>query len=85
IRPLVFLGDASYSIYLSHTLAMGTIRLMAPEFVELARTQFVWFVGMLAFCIVVGVAAHLMIEKPMLRLLHRLHVKRTPVHQSIGA
>ena len=69
IRPLVFLGAASYSIYLSHTLAMGAIRRIAPDVLDLARTQFAWFVGMLSFCIVVGVLIHLAIEKPMLSFL----------------
>lgn len=68
LRPLVFLGNASYSLYLSHTLAMGSIRRIAPELLELARTEAVWFIGMLSFCVLVGIAVHLAIEKPMLRI-----------------
>lgn len=68
-RPLVLIGDASYAIYLTHTI-----------FFEFSRTTIVRWLNLptpkestglmliyLAVSLGVGVAVHLFIEKPMLR------------------
>jgi exopolysaccharide production protein ExoZ len=69
IRPLVLLGDASYSIYLIHTLVMGSVRRINPEILTLGQTSVVWFLALLSLCILSGVIVHLIIEKPMLRVI----------------
>jgi exopolysaccharide production protein ExoZ len=76
-RPLVLLGDSSYALYLTHTLFMGSIRRIFPDALELARTNVVWFIGMLMLCIIVGIGVHLIIEKPILRLLQERLRRRT--------
>jgi exopolysaccharide production protein ExoZ len=79
LRPLVLLGDASYAIYLIHTLLMGSIRRLAPQVLELGRTDVRWFVLLLVLFILAGLALHLVVEKPMLRFLRgRLAYRKAP-------
>jgi exopolysaccharide production protein ExoZ len=85
IRPLVLLGDASYAIYLIHTLVMGSIRRIAPQVLELGRTDVRWFVALLVSCLLAGVALHLLVERPMLRLLRGRLVRRKSADTSIAA
>jgi exopolysaccharide production protein ExoZ len=68
-RPVVLLGDASYALYLTHTLFMGCIRRIAPQVLDLGKSETVWFVALVTLCIASGFAVHLMIEKPMLRFI----------------
>jgi exopolysaccharide production protein ExoZ len=67
-RPLVFLGDASYALYLTHFLAM----LEATQFGVANQLD------LIAVALVVGVAAHLRIERPLLELSRRLLTQRAP-------
>ncbi len=65
-RWLGLLGDASYSIYLTHTLTIGALAMTIgawnpPLFVPLA----------LAVAILGGLASYLLIERPMLARLRR--------------
>lgn len=60
------LGDASYSIYLTHTMSIGALAMTMgawnpPLFLPLA----------LALAAAVGIAAYLLVEKPMLAALRR--------------
>ena len=67
-RPALLLGDASYSLYLSHTIFYGIagfglriVHLPAPKD-SLAVTIFE-----MVMATVIGVAIHLYVEKPLLR------------------
>jgi Predicted acyltransferases len=73
-RALVWLGDASYSIYLAHIFAVGAIAGLA---LRLLGTAEPWTVGaVIALAIAGGVAAgmlvHRWIEAPLMRRLRRL-------------
>lgn len=71
-RAAVFLGDASYSVYLVHTLVLsiawkaGEITGILPQF---GPEALAWL------CVLAGVAGgcgfHLLVEKPLLRKLNR--------------
>ena len=66
-RPLVLLGDASYAVYLTHTITLEFLRRFTPPLKEsLGVTLAVVMIATL-----VGVAAHLFIEKPMLKLIRQ--------------
>jgi exopolysaccharide production protein ExoZ len=70
-RPLVLLGDASYAIYLSHTITMQEIRrqasILSPWKESIAVTLLV-----VVICTLIGIAVHLWIEKPMLRRIRSI-------------
>lgn len=72
LRPLIFLGDASYSIYLFH---------MFVTFNVATRT---WIISsmLLAVSILVGCLAHVSLEKPM---LPRPAEKRARLQPILGA
>jgi exopolysaccharide production protein ExoZ len=69
-RVLTFLGDASYTIYLSHFMVISAI---AREGYKLDHRLHLplplWAVIMFFTATLVGIAAHLWIERPILRLL----------------
>ena len=75
-RPLTLLGDASYALYLIHTLVLGSIKRVAPNVLELGKSEAVWFVGLLLLCVAVGLIVHRVIEKPMLRFIRSLMASR---------
>lgn len=78
---LVLLGDASYALYLTHSLAMGCVRRLWPAVLDSAHTEFVWFIAMLIGCIVIGIAVHVAVEKPLLTALRAMSPHR-PRHKS---
>jgi exopolysaccharide production protein ExoZ len=67
VRPLLLLGDASYSLYLSHGIVL---RLM---FAALGSLAAAWpalaFAAALAVELLLGVACYRRVEQPLLRLL----------------
>lgn len=73
-RTLHLLGDASYSIYLTHILALGVFRVVWAKTVSLDVNG--WQMGAflvlgMAVCTVTGLVFHLVIEKPLTRFLNR--------------
>lgn len=69
-RPLLLLGEASYSIYLVHTIAMEKIfgRLITRD---LAGTNIWVALFVLALATGIGVIVHLIVEKPIDNAIHR--------------
>lgn len=68
-RPLVLLGDASYSIYLSHPFALNAVALAWRKIAAPNPWLYVWVA--IAISIVVGLLVHLLLEKPMTNWLNR--------------
>jgi len=68
-RPLVFLGDASYSLYLSHLLLVIVIVALAPATPS-------WVVT--AICVVFGAGTYLGLERPLGRVVRSLFPGTTP-------
>jgi exopolysaccharide production protein ExoZ len=67
-RPAILLGDASYSLYLTHTIfyevgrrLQGWWHLPAP------KESFTMMLFMVATATLIGIAVHLYVEKPLLR------------------
>ena len=77
---LVFVGDASYSLYLSHLIAMPAIAraLIAVGLGKRMPPDFLLTIVVVG-CIIVGCISYLMIEKPLLRGL----APRRTVHSGI--
>jgi peptidoglycan/LPS O-acetylase OafA/YrhL len=68
-RLLVLLGDASYSIYLSHPFALNAVALGWKHAGWLEPRLYVAAATLVS--LVVGVAVHLLIEKPMTRYFNQ--------------
>jgi exopolysaccharide production protein ExoZ len=70
-RPLVLLGDASYAIYLTHTITITEFRPYMPAF-----TESLWSTLLIVIiATAVGIAVHIFIERPILRWT-RFQVRR---------
>jgi exopolysaccharide production protein ExoZ len=76
-RPLPrLLGDASYSIYLTHLFSIGAVFVLWGKlgFVDAYENwnadAFAFTVAAFLFSIFVGVLSYLFLEKPLLRFLH---------------
>lgn len=72
IRALQILGDASYSIYLFHTPLLFVIERLLVVRLEVDSSPLANVIAVAAIAVVVaiGVAAHFMLEKPLLRKLN---------------
>uniref|UniRef100_UPI0035AF6B3E acyltransferase family protein n=1 Tax=Rhodoblastus sp. TaxID=1962975 RepID=UPI0035AF6B3E len=74
----LLLGDASYSIYLVHSMAISAIAMINAKLGHGHVPPVVLFGGALSVSVAAGVVVHLMIEKPILRLT-RGKAKARPV------
>ena len=72
---LLLLGDASYSLYLTHIFSLGAARAIWSRFGMQAVTAphvLSFAVFSMALVILAAIAVYLWVEKPMLERLHRL-------------
>lgn len=78
-KPLVLIGDASYAIYLTHTIFMEKFRVMR-YFGEIAlpspKESTGVMIGVLICSITIGIAVHRWIERPMLKLIREYRPAR---------
>lgn len=67
---LSYLGDASYSIYLVHSAAISVIAIICKKFgvIELVNI-YVLFMAIFVTATVAGIAAHALVERPIIRLV----------------
>jgi peptidoglycan/LPS O-acetylase OafA/YrhL len=79
-RPLLAIGDASYSLYLIHMLVyLPTEYLLPPHFIPPDMLPFI----VAAVVIMLALAIHRWVEKPLLDLLRRrMRSNRGPVLQA---
>jgi exopolysaccharide production protein ExoZ len=83
---LTGLGNASYSLYLSHTLALRPLRDVWMRVTDGAWPSFLFFVLGLIVSVLVGCAIHYAIEKPVTRVLNaRLRASREKVALPVAA
>jgi peptidoglycan/LPS O-acetylase OafA/YrhL len=78
-RALVFLGDASYSIYLVHFMVVSAIARKGFALDHRLHLPLaVWMTLMFVAAVALGILAHLIIERPLLRWLSGLSRKPSP-------
>ncbi len=69
-KPLILIGNASYSIYLSHVLVLSAtgriLEKILPAFSPWAH--FIWIITSIGLAIIFGILNYLFIEKPLLSL-----------------
>jgi exopolysaccharide production protein ExoZ len=78
---LTGLGNASYSLYLSHTLALRPLRDLWMRLTDGAWPPFLFFVLGVIVSVFVGCAIHYVVERPVTRVLNaRLRGPRQRLH-----
>jgi len=70
-RTFGFLGDASYSLYLFHTLGLGAPAILFGRYINFALLPWVHLGFILAATIVPGLLIYLFVEKPITEYLQR--------------
>jgi peptidoglycan/LPS O-acetylase OafA/YrhL len=78
-RPFICsLGDASYSIYLTHAFLVGlTMRIWAFIFAQRAPGLFV--ATMIVGCCILGMLTYRLLEKPLLSMIRNLGIMRARI------
>jgi exopolysaccharide production protein ExoZ len=79
--PIVLLGDASYSLYLSHTIVLSIAHTLLQAFVPSVVDNVAVVILEIIVATLIGIALHLYLEKPMLREIGRIfggHQKPRP-------
>lgn len=78
-RVLELLGDASYAIYLFHTLVLAAVMWQGRKLPLEGWPQFLTLMALgCGLSTLAGLAVHLWVEKPMLKVLLRLRLPRFP-------
>jgi peptidoglycan/LPS O-acetylase OafA/YrhL len=70
-RVLSFLGDASYSLYLVHPIAITLPRRIFPHFINPAASPWLYAALLLATALGAAALVHLLFERPVTRFLQR--------------
>jgi len=70
-RVTGFLGDASYSIYLVHTLALGVPRLVLGRFVDPASAPWLYLALIVLATVIPPLIVYVYVEKPFTEILQR--------------
>jgi exopolysaccharide production protein ExoZ len=77
---LVFLGDASYSIYLAHFMVIsGAARFSYAHWRQLPIPIGIWMIVLFLCGTTAGIVTHIAIERPILRALGKRPANASPV------
>jgi exopolysaccharide production protein ExoZ len=68
-RGLVAVGDASYSLYLLHTIPLMGAFVLGFSVPHSRLPHLLWLAATLASCLALGLLAHRFVEKPLLSLI----------------
>jgi peptidoglycan/LPS O-acetylase OafA/YrhL len=79
-RVCGFLGDASYSLYLVHTLTVGVPVMVLGRFIAPASAPWSYLAALLLTAIVPALLVHVYLEKPLTEALQRRIERRGPAH-----
>jgi peptidoglycan/LPS O-acetylase OafA/YrhL len=73
------LGDAFYALYLTHLIAVETLRPLVDMTHSLAG-----MIAALGVSVAVAIMVHFKVERPMLAALRRLAIKRAAAAESVA-
>jgi len=78
-RPLIWLGDISYSLYLTHVLTLSLVGRLARDFLDEGLVDNLVFIfAMFVAALFVAHLTYIWIERPLIRLFRR-HRESPPV------
>jgi len=78
IKPLAFLGDISYSLYLTHTLTLIVFSGISKRLhIDLSHYKLFWLIIEVLVAALFAYIFYLLIEKPSLRLSKHIFYKKT--------
>ena len=73
----MLLGDSSYALYLTHTIAMAIFaRYQTGNTWFDPKTNITAMALVVVACVIIGIAAHIFIEKPTLRFFNSRLLRR---------
>jgi len=77
-KPSIILGDASYALYLTHTVWIGIQQPLSIKMIPILKTDTIigMFVALIMSCII-AIFVHYKIEKPTIRMLQRRFITRS--------
>ncbi len=84
-RVCGFLGDASYSLYLFHTLTLGVPVMLLGRFIAPADAPWFYLAAIVVAAIVPALLIHRYLEKPLTAALQRRIERRGPQHAATTA
>ena len=70
-RVFAFLGDASYSLYLFHTLSLPLSYIVLGRWIAPASAPWLYAAVLYVVAIVPGILIYLFVEQPLTRVLQR--------------
>jgi peptidoglycan/LPS O-acetylase OafA/YrhL len=76
MRCLVFLGDASYSLYLVHLVVFSVLRRSLAGFSGLPGWAFAYALALIAVSFAAALATYWLFERPVTRALYRSIARR---------
>jgi len=76
--PLVWIGDASYSLYLTHPFVLGAYGKLFPLLGDSAATRWTAVFVAGATALAAGLVTHVLLERQVMELGRRLSKPRTP-------
>lgn len=77
LRPLCFLGDASYSVYLIHYFALSVACKIAAQLpLSTASHLQITYLGISAFALFAGIVFYVIVEQPLMKLLKNRGVRQ---------
>ena len=76
--PLIFLGDASYALYLTHPIALTLPRWLFSTWIDPVSSPYLYCALAISTAIVVASFVHLAFERPVTRWLQSFLVRSAP-------
>ena len=77
-RWLRVLGDASFSIYLTHAFTLAGMRMIYPEVIAVLPSDTLFVVLMISASSLIGIASYYLFELPVSKLLSSPTTRRAP-------
>ena len=80
MKQLLLVGDASYSIYLTHTMTIEVVYLFLSRFLLSNNISFsqplanILFLSCVSFTVLIGILCHIYVEKPLVTYLNGKYI-----------